>query len=115
MRVKPLFVPAIVIITLMGTILIAQFAGAWIVTGRSTIQLESLAPADIKGWMSLQQVIDGVKIPKDELYALVGIPVDIPTTTALKDLEKLIPGFETSMVRDALAARVATPQPTASN
>jgi hypothetical protein len=113
MRVKSIFVPIIVISALVGSVLLASAAGAWTVTGRSAVDLGALAPVDIKGWMTLQQVIDGVPIAKEELYGLINIPGDIPTTTALKDLEKLVEGFETSAVRDALTARqvpTAVPQ-----
>lgn len=102
MRVKPFFVPVIVIGTLVGTILIANIAGAWSVSGRTTVDMEKLTPADIKGWMTLQQVIDGIGISQEELYALMNIPADIAITTALKDLESIVPEFETSTLRDAL-------------
>jgi ferredoxin len=106
MRVNPLLVPGLFLGVLVGAILIAQLSGAWIVSGRTTIDTENLAVADIKGWMTLQQVIDGVHITREELYALVSIPADMPTTTALKDLEALVPGFETSTLRDALTAKL---------
>jgi hypothetical protein len=49
----------------------------------------------------------GIKISKPELYGLMKIPADVPETAALKDLEKIVPGFETSTLRDALTARGA--------
>lgn len=113
MRINPLFAPAIFITILIGTILVAQLTGGWIVSGRITIDTENLAIADVKGWMTLQQVIDGFHIPKGELYTLIGVPADVPTTTALKDLEALVPGFETTTVRDALTVRLGTGQASA--
>lgn len=113
MRVNPFLMPVVLIAALLGTVFLAQAAGAWSVTGRSTVSLTDLAPADIKGWMTLQQVIDGVGISKEELYALVNLPADLPASTALKDLEKLIPGFETSALRDALIARSGGVTPSA--
>jgi hypothetical protein len=112
MRVNPLLVPGLFLGVLVGAILIAQLSGAWIVSGRTTIDTENLAVADIKGWMTLQQVIDGVHITREELYALVSIPADMPTTTALKDLEALVPGFETSTLRDALTAKLESAKAT---
>jgi hypothetical protein len=110
MRVNPLLAPALFIVVLVGTLVVAQLTGGWIVSGRTTIDTENLAIADIKGWMTLQQVIDGFHVPREELYSLIGVPADIPTTTALKDLESLVPGFETTTVRDALTARLGTGQ-----
>lgn len=113
MRVNPIFVPVIMIVALLGTVFVAQAAGIWSTSGRTTT-LTTITPADIKGWMTLQQVIDGLGIPQDELYALGNIPSDIPPTAALKDLESLVPGFETSTLRDALTARFSTPANTSS-
>ncbi len=116
MRVNPFFMPVIVIVVLLGTAFVAQAAGIWSTSGRETVDLGQMTPADIKGWMTLQQVMDGVGISQSDLYALAGIPASIPPTTVLKDLEPLIPSFEISTLRDALTARLgmsgsATPIP----
>ncbi len=115
MSVNRYLVPLIVVGALLGTVLLAGATGAWSITGRDSTDLEQLAPEDIKGWMTLQQVIDGIPITQATLYALVGIPESIPPSTAIKDIEALVPGFETSALRDALAAQAAptTPQPEA--
>jgi hypothetical protein len=123
MRVNRFLMPIIVIVALLGTTLIAQAAGLWSTSGRDATDLENMTSADIKGWMTLQQVMDGLNIAKEELYAVGGIPADIPAETALKDLEGIVPGFEISTLRDKLAAPAnpitptplpeptATPQP----
>jgi len=104
MRVNRFLMPLIVIVALLGTTLIAQAAGFWSTSGRTSIDPESMTAADIKGWMTLQQVLDGLNISKEALYAVGGIPLDIPTETALKDLEGIVPDFEISTLRDKLAA-----------
>ncbi len=103
MKVNPFFAPAIVIGVLVGIVFGAQAAGLWSTSGRTAVNLQQMAPADVKGWMTLQQVSEGVGIPRDELYALAGVPADVPATTALKELEQLAPGFEVSALREALA------------
>ncbi len=115
MRVNPILVPIVVIAALLGSVAIATAAGVWSTSGRTSVSLEQLKPEDLKGWMTLQQIIDGVPIAKDELYALGGIPADVPVTAALKDLEALVPGFETSLLREALAASTTTPSPNQSS
>jgi hypothetical protein len=107
MRVKPLLVPVLFIVALLGTVFIAQAAGAWSTSGRTTVNAEQLKPADVKGWMTLQQVSDGIGISQPELYALISISPDIPAATALKDLESIAPGFELTVLRDKLTARAA--------
>ncbi|MCC7448500.1 MAG: hypothetical protein IT324_13855 [Anaerolineae bacterium] len=114
MRVNPFLMPVILIVSLLGVVFVAQAAGAWSVSGRTTVDITRLTPADIKGWMTLQQVIDGIGITKEDLYALVNIPAEIPTSTAIKDMEKLLPGFETSTLRDALMAKFSSAAPAAS-
>jgi hypothetical protein len=124
MRVNRFVMPLIVIVALLGTTLIAQAAGFWSTSGKDSVDLENMTAADIKGWMTLQQVIDGMQISKDELYVVSGIPLDVSPDTALKDLEGVVPDFEISALRDKLAASAnpieplapiePTPQPTVS-
>lgn len=104
MRIHPLVVPVVFISVLLGTVFGASQAGIWSTSGRTSVNLESLSAVDLKGWMTLRQVMDGFNIPKDELYQMVKIPGDVPDTTPLKDIEKMVEGFETSSLRDAMAA-----------
>ncbi|MBP7600792.1 MAG: hypothetical protein KA750_05570, partial [Thermoflexales bacterium] len=92
---------------LFGTVFGSQQLGLWSVTGRTAVNVANMTAADLKGWMTLTDVMTGIKISKPELYDLMKIPADVPETAALKDLEKIVPGFETSTLRDALTARGA--------
>ena len=112
MKVKPFLVPVLFIIALLGTVVVAQSAGIWSTSGRTATDVGQLAPADIKGWMTLQQVIDGTGISQAELYQLANIPSEVPASTALKDLEGAVPDFEVSALRDLLTARLAQPTST---
>lgn len=109
MRVHPLLVPILFVVAFLGTVAVAQSAGLWSTSGRTSVTLSQLAPADVKGWMTLQQVAEGFGLSQAELYALVNLPADVPASTALKDVEKLAPGFEVSALREALEARMAAP------
>jgi hypothetical protein len=113
MRVNRFLMPIIVIVALLGTTLIAQAVGFWSTSGKDSTDLENMSAADIKGWMTLQQVMDGLKISKEELYSVGGIPLDIPAEKALKDLEGVVPDFEISTLRDKLAAAVNPIEPLA--
>jgi len=106
MRVNPFLMPIILIVAMLGTVFAAQAMGQWTTSGRAAINLEKMTPADLKGWMTLQQVVDGLQMPKEQVYAAGKIPADTPLSTPLKDLEKLIPGFETSVLRDALTKQL---------
>jgi hypothetical protein len=113
MRVNRFLMPIIVIVALLGTTFIAQAAGFWSTSGKDSIDLDNMTSADIKGWMTLQQVMDGLKISREELYAVGGIPLDVPTETALKELEGIVPGFEISTLREKFAAPVNPIEPLA--
>ncbi len=104
MPVNRFLMPIVVIVTLLGFVFGSQALGVWATSGRETVNLEQIKPADVKGWMTLQQIIDGVPISQAELYALVNIPADVPPSTALKDMEPLVPDFSVTGLRDALTA-----------
>lgn len=108
MTVNKYLMPILAVVALLGTIFVTQLTGDWIVSGKD-IPLGEMTPEDIKGWMTLENVADGLQIPLAEVYRLAGIPAgsDIPPTTAMKDLEGLIEGFETSVLREAAAAYLA--------
>ena len=113
MRVNRFLMPIIVIVALLGTTFVAQAVGFWSTSGKDSIDLENMTSADIKGWMTLQQVMDGLKISKEELYAVGGIPLDIPAETALKELDGIVPDFEISTLREKLAAPANSIEPAA--
>ncbi|MGE5139181.1 MAG: hypothetical protein ACM3JD_06965 [Rudaea sp.] len=99
--------PVLALVVLLGTVLGAQLTGLWSTSGKTTVTAGELKAADIKGWMTLQQVIDGLPISQAELYAIGKIPADVPSETALKDLEPLATDFSVTALRDALTAREA--------
>ena len=108
MTVNKYLMPIIAIAALIAVVLGARLTGDWIVSGKQ-IPLGDMTAADIKGWMTLQNVSDGLKIPLPDLYKLAGIPegAAVPPTTAMKDLEGLAEGFEISLLREAAAAYLA--------
>ena len=123
--------PLLAVVLLFGTIGIAQASGNWVTSGRSAagmgmgggggdgsgagsgsgagggggaekaVTAGTLAPADLKGWMTLQQAADGLGMPLADLLALVGAPAGsgVDGGTAFKDLEALVPGFSLSDFR----------------
>ena len=105
MTVNKYLMPIIAIAALIAVVLGARLTGDWIVSGKQ-IPLGDMTAADIKGWMTLQNVSDGLQIPLPDLYKLAGIPegAAVPPTTAMKDLEGLVEGFEISLLREAAAA-----------
>jgi hypothetical protein len=109
MRINPFFMPILLIVALLGTTFTAQALGIWSTSGRSAVNVTKLTPADLKGWMTLQQVIDGLPISQVKLYQIGGIPADTPTTKALKDMESII---SVTTLREKLTAYYTGAAPT---
>ena len=85
-----------------------QLLGSWQTSGRTTaagdkVEATGTDPSEVKGWMSLASVIDAFDVDQAALYERFGIPAGTPTSTALKDLEGIAPGFTVTDLRDWLA------------
>ncbi len=107
LKLNPFVMPILAIAVLFGTIFTAQAMGVWSTSGREAINPETMTAADLKGWMTLQDVMDGLDISQSDLYAAGKIPLDVPTSTALNKLESLVPGFSVTGLRDALSGKAA--------
>ncbi len=106
MRVNKYVLPLGVIVVLFATLLIAQVAGAWQVTGSTTVIPTTTSgrpdPEAIKGKMTLDEVITTYKIPQADLYSALKLPADLATSTQIKDLESVIQDFEVDLVKQAV-------------
>lgn len=116
MKVNKYILPSFTLLALLATILIAQWTGQWITSGKQLVDVNNLTTTDdIRGWMTLQQVADGFALEVTDLYTLLQLPTDLPPETALKDLEGIIPDFEVTTVREALAPYTEGADPAAQN
>jgi hypothetical protein len=103
--------PVLVLALFLGSIQVSQAAGWWSTSGKMTgtgekIQATGANPSEIKGWMTISDVITAYKVPKDEFYAQFKLPSDLPVETPMNKLESSAPGFSTDAVRTWLAARL---------
>lgn len=112
LHVSGLAYAALVLVLFFGSIQVAQYAGLWSVSGKlapdgGPVQLSGADPAEIKGWMSVQQVLDAYPVDQAALYARFGIPADVPASTPLKELEALAEGFSVTDLRAWVAEQAA--------
>jgi hypothetical protein len=106
-RVNRHLMPVFVVFALLGSVWVAKAAGLWQTSGRGDILLDADGrpdPAGIKGWMTLVELSETYGVPLDILYIMIGAESSVPPETAMKDLEKLVPGIEVWAVRDGVAA-----------
>ena len=106
-RVNKYLVPVLAVVTLLGSVWVAKAAGVWQTSGRDQVLLDESGQADpqgIRGWMTLNDVSETYGVALEALYCMIGASPDIAPDTALKDLEKLVPGMEVWAVRAGVAA-----------
>ena len=106
-RVNKYLIPVLAVLTLLGSVWVAKAAGVWQTSGRDQVLLDENGqpdPMGIKGWMTLSDVSELYGVPLNVLYGMIGAGPEIPPDTALKDLEKLVPGMEVWALREAVAA-----------
>jgi hypothetical protein len=135
----PLWAYALVILSVFaGSIVVARDLGWFTTTGRGNTSLGADAepgsqtapgtgegqgsesgqrmaptagavPDDVKGWMTLQQVLDAFPVTKAALYQRFGIPAATPTDTTLSTLKEAgdLSGFDIPTLRTWLGDQAA--------
>ena len=71
MTVNRHLMPVIVVIVLLGIAGLAQATGQWASTGAKLVESGNLTPADLRGWMTIQQVADGLYLPVAAIEGVV--------------------------------------------
>lgn len=106
MKVNKYVMPILVIVAMCATVLVAQAAGVWQVSGTTQVIPNPATgrpdPELIKGKMTLDEIITQYGIPKDGLYSALKLSADIPTSKQVKELESIISDFEVDLVRQAV-------------
>ena len=93
----PLWVYVGSLVAIVGVLVLGAQAAGWFVTSGRTAagSSERVVPAvgsstaDIKGWMSVQQLLDAYPVTVEALYAEFAVPPDTPTSTTLSELKEI--------------------------
>jgi len=130
-RVPAVAIPLLAVLLGGGVVVAAQATGHWATTGRDAVATAGgggaaasdgtgpgsgtgtsgdtgtlpAAPDDVKGWMTLQQVLDATfpGVTEAGLRARFAIPATIGLETPLKDLDGVISGFDVATLRTWLS------------
>jgi hypothetical protein len=112
MRVSKWIMPIVAVVVLFGSYAVTNATSLWVSSGRVLLDHgDRISPADIKGWMTLGEVADGLGLPLETVVTLAGVPVGttVSGTTALNALEASAPGFDVETLRDRAQAYLDQP------
>jgi len=125
-RIPVILYSAVSVALIVGLVVGAKAMGWYGTSGKvsaTTGEAITLGPNsvgdDIKGWMTLQQVLDGFSLKKESLYSKFNIPSTVSTKTTVGSLSEEISTFELPALREWIDAKKtdsgkAAPTPTAS-
>ena len=130
-RVPTVVIPLLAVVLGGGVVVAAQATGHWATTGRDAVATSGgggggggggaaspgsgaggdtstrpASPDDVKGWMTLQQVVDArfPGVTEAGLRAEFGIPTSVTLDTPLKELDGVITGFDVATLRTWLSS-----------
>ena len=105
MLLKYRTLPVIILGVFWGIVAITMVTGIW-EAKLSAEEVTAADPADIKGWMTIEDVSQYFKIPPAELYTLFSLPKDTDLHKPLKDIAAGM-GKETDDFREILAQHLS--------
>ena len=132
-RVPTVVIPLLAVVLGGGVVVAAQATGHWATTGRDAVATSGgggggggrgggaaspgsgaggdtstvpASPDDVKGWMTLQQVVDArfPGVTEAGLRAEFDIPTSVTLDTPLKELDGVITGFDVAALRTWLSS-----------
>lgn len=108
MKLSRWWAPAVVVAVMVLAAPVGQAAGWWSTSGRTQVVAQQLSVDDVKGWMTIQQAADGLGVPAQTLIDALGPQAaGLAPSTAFKDVEATVDGFELSTFRDQLRELLA--------
>lgn len=99
---KPSFVLGLVILVFFSGILISKSVGIYNTLPASIPVGKTISVDEVRGYMTLNEVANGLKIDIKELYKKLNIPEDVPKDTKFKEVRNFIPGFSDEKAKDIL-------------
>lgn len=103
MKIKTKYYSLFLLIPFTFLILLSVIFTPW-----QTSELEKITTTQgfdtqqIRGWMTMEDLINITKLSKELLYNISNLSLDIPSNTPLKEIKEYVPDFETDDVKIAL-------------
>ena len=91
----------------IGSCQAAHLAGWWNTSGKVSVTGETITatganPAEIRGFMTIQEVLTAYKVTWEEFSQKFNLPVDTALSSPLNTLEKVSADFSVTKLRDWL-------------
>ena len=91
----------------IGSCQVAHLAGWWNTSGKVSVTGETITatganPAEIRGFMTIQEVLTAYKVTWEEFSQKFNLPADTALSSPLNTLEKVSADFSVTKLRDWL-------------
>lgn len=101
-KLRPALVLTFVIVIFFGGLFFSKFIGIYNTLPEPIPVNKTISIDEIRGYMTLMEVADGLKIDIKDLYEKLGISGDVPPETKFKEVKNFIPGFTDEKAKDIL-------------
>lgn len=102
--VSPLVMIALVACLFFIPIFATQAAGVFEVLPEALKKNETIAVADIKGYMSIADAAIATGLTEDQLRSALKVPASVPSSTLMKNISSLVPGYDFDAAKEAAGA-----------
>lgn len=114
-KVKPIYSMILVIGLFFGSIFAFQLAGVYKLLPDKLKAGETVALAEVKGYMTIEEAAKAAGTSIDEFYKKYEIPKDVPATTMMKEISKKAPGYDLDKVKEKLGTTSSETKNTSAN
>ena len=96
----------------VGSCQVAHLAGWWNTSGKVSVTGENITatgtnPDEIRGFMTIQEVLTAYKVTWEEFSKKFNLPADTALSAPLNTLEKVSPDFSVTKLRDWLKEKIS--------
>jgi len=99
---KPLTAILLVTVLFFGSIFAAQALGIYQVKPPSIETGQVTSPAELKGYLTIEEAIQATQLSQKEFYKAFKIPDHVPLTTKMSEIPELVPGYDFHAVKETL-------------
>ncbi len=98
--ISPLVMLVVVVGFFFGTILLAQATGNFELLPEKLKEGQTISITEVKGYYTIQETAKAVGLELKDTYQLLGIPEQVPASTKMKEISKLVSGYEFDVAKE---------------